>query len=248
MESTTLFGLFLGFLAIIISQAIDGVALSTLVNIPAFILVVGGTFAAVLLQTPAKTFKHAFKLFPLAFYQPPYQVHEIINMLGRWSRVTRQFGLFAIEDEVPKLKDKFLKESTNHLLSGNNFESIYDAIEVEIDTYVIENRSAAMVFESMGGYAPTIGIIGAVLGLIQVMQHLSDPSLLGKGIAMSFIATVYGVGLANLIFLPLANKLKSHIYRQARIYEMFLFGLKGIANGDSPSVLNLKLQGFQEKS
>lgn len=247
MEPTTLFGLFLGFLAIVLSQSIEGVTLSSLINIPALIIVVGGTFAAVLLQTPTQTFKKAFKILPLLFYKPKYESQQMVDLLVRWCRMTRQFGLFAIEDELPRLKDGFLKKSAGFLLTGHNFESIYEVVEVQIDTYVIEHRKAAEVFESMGGYCPTIGIIGAVLGLIQVMQHLSDPSLLGSGIAMSFIATVYGVGLANLILLPIAHKLKSIIYQQARFYEMFLFGLRSIASGDSPSMLTLKLQGFIER-
>lgn len=246
MEPTTLLGLFLGFLAIILSQSIEGVTLSSLVNFPALLIVIGGTFSAVLLQTPSQTFKKAFILLPLLFYKPQYQSQQMVDLLVRWCRMTRQFGLFAIEDELPKLKDSFLKKSASFLLTGHSFERVYEVVEVQIDTYVIEHRKAAEVFESMGGYCPTLGIVGAVLGLIQVMQHLSDPSILGSGIAMSFIATVYGVGFANLILLPIANKLKSIIYQKARYYEMFLFGLRSIASGDSPSMLTLKLQGFIE--
>ena len=117
-------------------------------------------------------------------------------------------------------------------------------LEVEINTYEDELKLSARIWEAAGGYSPTIGILGAVLGLIHVMENLSDPSKLGAGIAVAFVATIYGVGLANLVFLPMANKLKAHINRLIVQREMIVDGLVGIANGDNPRIIESRLQGY----
>lgn len=244
MDGTTFLGILFAFLAVAGSQWIDGVSLWTLFNPSALMLVMVGSFAAVLLQTPFRILKRSLMLLPYALKSHPVNLLTLKRLLIRWSRLSRRSGVLIIERELNKLNDPFLVHSTEHLLSGLPTEILQEIIETEIETRETAMLEGAQVYESMGGYAPTIGIIGAVLGLIQVMQHLESPDLLGKGIAMAFVATVYGVGLANLVLLPLAHRLRQYICDQSRAYEMHLVGLLAIANGESPTVLAVKLNSY----
>ena len=145
---------------------------------------------------------------------------------------------------MTQLQDGFARKGLQLLVDGAEPERLREVLEVEIGTYEQQLRMGAKVWEAAGGYSPTIGILGAVLGLIHVMENLSDPSKLGAGIAVAFVATIYGVGLANLVFLPMANKLKAHIARLVVHREMIVDGLVGIANGDNPRIIESRLQGY----
>ena len=145
---------------------------------------------------------------------------------------------------ISQLSDNFIRKGLQLLVDGAEPERLREVLEVEINTYEGELKLSARIWEAAGGYSPTIGILGAVLGLIHVMENLSDPSKLGAGIAVAFVATIYGVGLANLVFLPMANKLKAHINRLIVQREMIVDGLVGIANGDNPRIIESRLQGY----
>ena len=153
-------------------------------------------------------------------------------------------GLLALEAQVGALRDTFMKKGVQMLVDGSDPEALRVALELELDVYEEEQRRAAKIWDAAGGYAPTIGILGAVMGLIHVMENLSDPSKLGGGIAVAFVATIYGVGSANLLFLPIANKIKMHIEAQVKLKSMFIEGLVGIGNGDNPRIIESRLQGF----
>ncbi|MDH5371191.1 MAG: flagellar motor protein, partial [Gammaproteobacteria bacterium] len=175
---------------------------------------------------------------------PHFDSEGIIQKIIGWSNIARREGLLGLENLEDTEKDPFAKKGLQLLIDGSEPEAIRTIMEVEVHTRERFDIQAARVFESMGGYSPTIGIIGAVLGLIQVMGNLSDPSKLGTGIAVAFVATIYGVALANLILLPVANKLKSIVMNAAHFNEMIIEGLVSIAEGENPRNIETKLLGF----
>ena len=178
------------------------------------------------------------------WYPPVVDNQQLIKQLSNWSQVSRREGLLALENIINQLKDDFTRKGLQLLVDGAEPERLREVLEVEINTYENEMKQSARIWEAAGGYAPTVGILGAVLGLIHVMENLSEPAKLGAGIAVAFVATIYGVGLANLVFLPMANKLKAHINRLVLQREMIVDGLVGIANGDNPRIIESRLQGY----
>ena len=168
------------------------------------------------------------------------QIKKILN----WSTLARKEGLLGLESMVSKEKDTFAKKGLQLLVDGNEPEVIRECLEVELMTKETLDLQAAKVYDALGGYCPTFGIIGAVMGLIHVMQNLSDPKLLGAGIATAFVATIYGVGLANLLFLPIASKLKTNVQSNSHAREMLAEGIVAIAEGENPRNIELKLTGF----
>ncbi|TAL62386.1 MAG: flagellar motor protein [Legionella sp.] len=244
MDFLTVVGLLTGFLAIIIGQMFEGGSINSLLNFPALFIVLGGTFGAVMVQTPFVTFKRAFSVLPWIFKPPQLSFEECRNDIIEMSKQSRKHGLLALENHLETQNNPLIIKGLELLVLGVDKQTIRHVLESEIDRNEYRDARAAHVFESMGGYSPTIGILGAVLGLIQVMHNLSDPGELGVGIAVAFVATIYGVGMANLIFLPVANKLKSCIVRRVQFDEMIVEGLVGMAGGESPNMLLLKLNNF----
>ena len=167
-----------------------------------------------------------------------------IAAVVRWGQTSRKEGLLALERQIAGVADPFARKGLQLLVDGVEPQNLREVLEVEIDNYELQMKLAAKVWESAGGYAPTIGIIGAVMGLIHVMENLSDPTKLGAGIAVAFVATIYGVGSANLIFLPVAKKPQSHVQRLVTLREMLVDGMVGIANGDNPRIIESRLQGY----
>ncbi len=178
------------------------------------------------------------------WYPPVIDYLQLIKQITGWSQLSRREGLLALENAMGQLKDEFARKGLQLLVDGAEPERLREVLEVEINTYEHELKMSARIWEAAGGYSPTIGILGAVLGLIHVMENLSDPSKLGAGIAVAFVATIYGVGLANLVFLPMSNKLKAHINRLLVQREMIVDGLVGIANGDNPRIIESRLRGY----
>lgn len=237
-------GLVMALTAIIGGQILEGGHIGSLLQITAFLIVIGGTLGAVMLQSSLAVFMGGLKLLKWVFFPPHTDPQHLIEEILGWSQIARKGGLLALESKLEELTDPFKHKGLQMLVDGAEPEKIREALEVEINTYEEHQRQAAKVWESAGGYAPTIGIIGAVMGLIHVMENLSDPSKLGGGIAVAFVATIYGVGSANLLFLPMANKLKALIGHQIVIREMLIEGLGSIANGENPRVIETKLQGY----
>ena len=244
MDSLALIGFFLGLFAILFGQMLEGGQLSALMNGPALLIVLGGTLGATLLQTPLRTFLHAFKLLRWVIVPPVLPFEDGLRRLVNWSATTRKEGLLGLEQLVDREEDLFSRKGLAMLVDGGEPESIRSAMLTDLELQEQRQLQAARVFESLGGYAPTLGIVGAVMGLIQVMGNLSDPSRLGNGIAVAFVATVYGVGFANLLFLPVANKLRSLVLAQSQYREMLIEGIVAIAEGENPRVIENKLAGF----
>ena len=244
MDILSLLGVVVGFAAILGGNALEGGHLSGLANGPAAVIVIGGTIGAAMLQTPMSTFKHAFVVLRWMLFPPHANMRDNISKVINWSMTARKEGLLGLESLADSEPDPFARKGLQLLVDGGEPEAIRSILEVELITQEDRDLHASRVFEAMGGYSPTIGIIGAVMGLIHVMGNLADPSKLGAGIATAFVATIYGVGLANLLFLPIANKLKTTIKASSNQREMIIEGLMAIADGENPRTIELKLEGY----
>ncbi len=243
-DLTSFFGILLALVAIIGGQLLEGGHANSLFQLTAFIIVIGGTLGAIMLQNPLPVFLRGMRMAKWAFVPPPQDPSYLIRQVAEWSNTARRGGLLALEPAIEDLDDPFAKRGLQMLIDGAEPETLRETLQVEVDAYEAQQRLAAKVWESAGGYAPTIGILGAVLGLIHVMENLSDPSKLGAGIAVAFVATVYGVGFANMFFLPIANKLKNIIGREVVMREMLIEGLIAVANGENPRLIERRLQGY----
>jgi chemotaxis protein MotA len=244
VDRTSFIGLALGIAAILGGQILEGGTLSALVQVTAFVIVIGGTLGAVMLQSTPPVFLAGLRMLPWVFRPPEAAFRDALGRIVRWGHTARRGGLLALEPSIATTEDAYTRKGLQLLVDGAEPAVLRTALELEIDTWEDFHRQAARVWEAAGGYAPTIGIIGAVMGLIQVMQNLSDPAKLGAGIAVAFVATIYGVGAANLFFLPVANKLKSLIGREVRLREMIADGFEAIANGENPRNIELRLEGY----
>lgn len=244
MDLVSIFGILLALTAIIGGQILEGGHIGSLMQLTAFIIVLGGTTGAIMLQSTPKIFFEGMRLAKWIIWPPKANQQLLIEQVMIWSNLARKGGLLALETHLDQLQDAFTKKGLQMLVDGAEPEKIRVALEVEISTYEKHHLDASRVWQAAGGYAPTIGILGAVLGLIHVMENLSDPSKLGGGIAVAFVATIYGVGSANLFFLPMSGKLKYLIEQEVVMREMLIEGLVSIANGENPRVIESKLQGY----
>jgi len=244
MDLLSIAGILVAFGAIVGGNALEGGHVSALLNGPALIIVFGGTLGAILLQSPLPVFLHSLRLAGGVFRPPRHKIVPAIKKLVNWSNVARKEGLLGLEAIAENEPDLFIRKGMQLLVDGSEPEVIRSIMEVEVDNREQHDLLAAKVFESMGGYAPTIGIIGAVMGLIHVMQNLADPSRLGSGIATAFVATIYGVGVANLFLLPFGSKMKTLALRKSQYQEMIIEGIVAIAEGENPRNIESKLQGY----
>ena len=244
MDILSIVGVVLGLVAIIGGSLAKGAGLSSLWSAAAFIIVILGTIAAILVQTPMPTFKRALVIFRWLFKPPEIPGRDLLNRIVGWSARARKDGLLGLESDIDRLNDPFLRKGLQMLVDGNEPDTLRKVLEIDMHSQEQADIAAAKVFEGMGIYAPTLGIIGAVLGLMAVMQNLADPSKLGTGIAAAFTATIYGIASANLFFLPLANKLKAVIRARSRSQELIIEGLIAIAEGENPRNIEARLQGY----
>ncbi len=246
MDVLSLVGVILALVAIIGGNYLEGGHAGALLNGPAALIVIGGTLGAAFLQTPMSVFKRSLVVIRWIIFPPQIDLAGGINRVVGWSMAARKEGLLGLEPIADSEPDAYARKGLQLLVDGAEPEAIRSILEVDLYTQEARDFQAAKVFESMGGYAPTIGIIGAVMGLIHVMGNLADPSQLGGGIAVAFVATIYGVGFANLLLLPIGNKLKSIAMRQSRYREMLLEGILSIGEGENPRSIEMKLQGFMD--
>lgn len=237
-------GILLALTGIAVGQVLEGGHLGSLVQLTAFVIVCSGTLGAVLLQSPVKVFASGMKMAAWVFVPPLLLPQPLVRQILEWSNISRKEGLLALEPYAGMAADPLARRGLQLVVDGTDPEKLREVLEVEIVAFEGFQRQAARIWEAAGGYAPTIGILGAVLGLIHVMENLSDPARLGSGIAVAFVATIYGVGLANLVFLPIANKLKAIIAQNVVMRELLVDGLVAIANGENPRVIESRLQGY----
>lgn len=244
MDVLSVVGILIGLIAVLGGNWLEGGHIGALVNIPAAVIVLGGTFGAAALQTPLPLMRLALQRVRWVFVPPVVDFRGGVGKVVRWAVAARKEGLLGLESMSDSEKDPFARKGLQLLVDGSEPDSIRGVLEMESDLRHQRDVDAAKFFESMGGYSPTIGIIGAVMGLIQVMGNLADPSKLGPGIATAFVATIYGVALANLLLLPMASKLRARARIETLYREMIIEGLIAIAEGENPRGIELKVNGF----
>jgi chemotaxis protein MotA len=245
MDKLSIIGLVLAATAIFLGMSIEGGDVTVLFQLPAFIIVFGGTLGAVMLQSSKQEFLHSLTLIKWIFYPPTINIEQGVTNIVEWAEKARQHGFLTLETIAHQEGDDYTNKGLNLLVDGTETEIMRDSLDMDIVIYREHYLRSAKIFEAMGGYSPTIGIIGAVLGLIQAMTNISDPDMLGAGIATAFVATIYGVGFANFIYIPVANKLRMIIAQQTLYREMIAEGLVAIANGENPRAIELKLSVFR---
>lgn len=244
MDILTLLGVVVALGAILGGNILEGGHTDSLMQLTAFVIVFGGTVGALMIQSQLSIFLRAMKLTSWLLTPPKLAAEEAIEKIVSWSNIARKEGLLGLETITETEEDPFARKGLQLLVDGSEPDTIRGILEVELSTKEHIDTQAAKVWEAMGGYAPTVGILGAVMGLIHVMNNLADPSKLGSGIAVAFVATIYGVGLANLFFLPMANKLKAIIHDHTQFREMVIEGIIAIAEGENPRNIESKLQGY----
>ena len=244
MDWSSLSGIAIALIGILLGQAIEGGRIGSLVQPAAFMIVLCGTFGAVLLQSNTKNFIAGILMVRQVFSTPIDDRQALANRANMWSHFARKEGIFMLEPYLKKETEPFIKKGLRLMIDGTPPDKIREIIAIDLHFYEIQQRNAAKIWNAAGGYAPTVGILGAVLGLIHVMENLSDPSRLGGGIAVAFVATIYGVGLANLIFLPISNKLRAIIQHEMMRREMLLNAWVSIANGDHPRIVEERLLAY----
>lgn len=244
MDKSSIGGVFLAVAGIVAGLLIEGGNLGQILQPTAALIVFGGTLGAVLLQFPLSTVAAAFRGLAQVFGAPRKGNDRLIRLLVAFANKARRQGVVALDSDLQTIEDPFLKQALMLAVDGTEPAELRKIMRVSLDSMTETEERLPMVFESAGGFSPTIGILGAVLGLIQVMQHLDNIQEVGRGIAVAFVATIYGVGLANLFFLPFAGKMRIRIRDGHQRREMMLEGVVSILEGMNPRMLEVKLAGF----
>jgi len=243
-DLATIGGLLLAAVGILGGLLLDGGKITDVAQITAAMIVLGGTAGAVMVTTPLHLLISAVKKLTLIFWDRAPSVGDAIDQIIGYATHARSHGIVSLDTEVEKIQDPFLKKALMLAVDGTDLQDLRTMMELEIQMEEQHGEGEAKVFEAAGGYAPTIGIIGAVLGLIQVMKHLENIDEVGRGIAVAFVATVYGVASANILFLPTANKIRARLQRAIRTKEMMLEGVCNIAEGLNPKLIRLRLDAY----
>jgi chemotaxis protein MotA len=246
VDRSSVIGILLGVTAIVAGNLLEGGAVGSILQGTAAAIVFGGTMGATLLSFPFSDVRQAALSLREVFFGERPDPEPVIRRIVDFSVAGRRNGLVALEPELASVEDPFFRRAVRLAIDGMNPRMLRETLEREIETYEDEKRRVARVWETAGGFAPTVGILGAVLGLIHVMENLTDPSKLGGGIAVAFVATIYGVGSANLVLLPLAKKLQNRLNDELGRRELILEGVLGIQSGVNPYYLEQKLRSFVE--
>ncbi|HJM89224.1 MAG TPA: flagellar motor protein [Dehalococcoidia bacterium] len=250
MDLVTVIGFAVAFIGIIGGFTIEGGSIAGLINLPGFLIVVVGTLGATMISFPLEKIIAIPKLYMSALFNKlsvhaQHMGNELVEMAGK----ARREGLLSLEDDVSNIDDAFAKKGMMLMIDGTDPDALRSIMEIDIDAVAARHRENAKVFEAGGGFAPTLGVLGAVMGLITVLGHLGGPpEELGHGIATAFVATFYGVGMANVILLPIAEKLKVRSQEERMVREMILEGIMSIQAGDNPRIVREKLNSFLSPS
>lgn len=244
MEISTIIGLILGFVAIVGTMLLEGGNPLSLLNVPAAVIVFAGSFGALFVAFPLK---QVLKL-PVAIMQTftPYKgdPQALIELFVKFADQARRDGLLALEEEVHKIEDDFIKKGVMIIVDGVDPSVVQEVMEIDTSQVTERHKEGIEMLKALGGFGPTFGIIGTVMGLINVLSHLSDPSNLGHSIAVAFIATLYGVASANILWLPMANKLKQKNQIEMTAREVVMQGVMAVQAGENPRIVREKLESF----
>ncbi len=244
-DLSTICGTAVVLIGILGGLKLEGGSLSDVGQFTAAMIVLGGTLGAVMITTPWAALRNAAKALPLVFFDRTVPSHSIVDEIIGFATKARKHGLVSLETDALQIPDAFLRKALLLVVDGADLKEVRRIMQLELDLLERHGEAEAKVFEAAGGFAPTIGIIGAVLGLIQVMKHLEDIEAVGHGIAVAFVATVYGVGIANLFLLPAAHKLKAKLHQSLELKELMLEGTLSIAEGLNPKLIGIKLEAYQ---
>lgn len=247
MDLGTLLGIGIALFGILFGQFLEGGSVFQILQPTAALIVGGGTIGATMIGYPLETFKQALTELVYVFKEDELSPNETIDQVIQFTNKARREGIIALEKDAASIEDPFFRKAIMMAVDGSEPRELRETMEVELQYMEERGEQIPKIFEAAGGYAPTIGIIGAVLGLIQVMQHLDNIEEVGHGIAVAFVATIYGVGLANILFLPAANKLKLKMRKRMIIKEMMLEGTLGILEGQNPRMIEGKLASFLDE-
>jgi chemotaxis protein MotA len=244
MDKSSVIGILVAVTGIVAGLMIEGGSIGQIIQPTAAMIVFGGTLGAVMLQFPLVTVIAAFRRAARVFVGTTRDAGPALQQILEFANKARRSGIVSLDQDLKKIKDPFLRQAIMLAVDGTEPSELRTIMEMQIENRSQDDEQIPAVFESAGGFAPTIGIIGAVLGLIQVMQHLDKIDEVGKGIAVAFVATIYGVGAANLVLLPSAGKLKLQIHEERLHREMMLEGVVSILEGMNPRMIEIKLQSF----
>ena len=243
-DFATVAGVLIALVGIVGGLLMEGGKLQDIAQVTAALIVLGGTIGAVMVSTPIDVLIGACRRFKGVLMDGTVPNHALVEELIGYATKARKQGLVSLEQQALEITDPFLAKALNLAVDGTDIQEIRKMLELEIDLREQYADAEAKVFENAGGYAPTVGIIGAVLGLIQVMKNLANIDEVGHGIAVAFVATIYGVGIANLIFLPAATKIKARARMETDRRELILEGICGIVEGLNPKLIRQKLEAF----
>jgi len=244
MDIASIGGILLAIVGILAGMMIEGGSIAQITQPTAALIVIGGTTGAVMLQFPLKIFLAALKQAMKIFVSSGADGDEVLKQLVQFANKARKSGIVSLDKDLGSVSDPFLKQALMLAIDGTEPNEVRKIMQMELDNKAEMEEKIPQVFEAAGGYSPTVGIIGAVLGLIQVMQHLDNINEVGRGIAVAFVATIYGVALANLICLPAAGKLKIRHREEQMVKEMMLEGVISILEGMNPRMMETKLKTF----
>ena len=244
MDKSSVAGVILAVAGIVTGLLIEGGSISQILQPTAALIVFGGTMGAVLLQFPMGTVLAAFRSLGRVFSAPRKHNDQLVDQLVGFANQARRSGVVSLDSELKTIDNPFLRQSLMLAVDGTEPSELRRIMSSSLDSATENEERLPAVFESAGGFSPTIGILGAILGLIQVMQHLDNIQEVGRGIAVAFVATIYGVGIANLFFLPFAGKMRIRIREEHQRREMMLEGVASILEGMNPRMLEIKLTGF----
>lgn len=247
MEKGSIIGLPMGIGMVLGGMILEGGHLSSIIGLAAFVIVIGGALGATLLDIPWEGTMLALKRAKLAFFGAHHNYEALVEQVSNLASIARKDGLLALEKERENIQDPLLREAIKFAVDGLEPNLVSQILESRIDHRSHESETAAKFFTQLSAYCPTVGILGAVLGLIHVMENLSNPDAIGPGIAVAFIATVYGVGFSNLVFMPIGNKLKAIAHHEGLYYEMIRVGVKDIQLGTSPSIIASHLMAIVDE-
>jgi chemotaxis protein MotA len=244
MQPGPIIGIVFALFAMIVGNALEGGHAGSMVGGPAALIVLGGTIGAVLVQYPISTVLSGLRAAGALFKKPPHDLHKIIDEIVDYANKARRDGILALEKVAETASDPFLRKAVMMAVDGVDSTTLRETLEVAIGQEEEHGEDGAKAFEAAGGYSPTVGIIGAVLGLIHVMSNLSDIAAVGHGIAAAFVATIYGVAAANIVFLPFAGRIKLSVRETALVREMMLTGVLAIQSGMNPKLVRERLLQF----
>ena len=247
-DLATLLGLIVALVGIVGGLLLEGGQIKELLAPTAFFIVMGGTVGAVLVTTPMRTIKGAMRALVDVFFEHETDHMAVIDQIVEFATRARKNGIVALEQESESVEDPFLRKALMLAVDGTDLQELRKMMEIEMGVAEHSLEGYAKVFEGAGGYAPTIGIIGAVMGLIQVMKELANIEKVGHGIATAFVATIYGVGFANVLFLPAAGKIRARSQDAVQLRELMLEGVVGIIEGLNPKLIRMKLEAYAHQN